>query len=148
MLWGSSIRIQSGANGTFGAIKFRLQQGVVLITLIIIITSMNGKIGWQSLPLNGGDGGVEWNHCKDGRHLRIVLCHSARGPFDWCWQWASIQYNMLWLVMMRMTLQCTLSQISSKQGSDCLQLEPGLTKIMAESEDPQLRWYPYLISFI
>ena len=27
-LWGSSIRIQSGANGTFGAIKFRFQQGV------------------------------------------------------------------------------------------------------------------------
>ena len=29
MLWGSSIRIQSGANGTFGAIKFRFQQGVL-----------------------------------------------------------------------------------------------------------------------
>ena len=28
MLWGSSIRIQSGANGSFGAIKFRFQQGV------------------------------------------------------------------------------------------------------------------------
>ena len=29
MLWGPSIRIQSGANGTFGAIKFRFQQGVL-----------------------------------------------------------------------------------------------------------------------
>ena len=28
MPWGPSIRIQSGANGTFGAIKFRFQQGV------------------------------------------------------------------------------------------------------------------------
>ena len=28
MLWGPSIRIQSGAYGTFGAIKFRFQQGV------------------------------------------------------------------------------------------------------------------------
>ena len=28
MLWGPSIRIQSGANGSFGAIKFRFQQGV------------------------------------------------------------------------------------------------------------------------
>ena len=33
LLWGSSIRIQSGANGTFGAIKFRFQQGVTSSTI-------------------------------------------------------------------------------------------------------------------
>ena len=44
---GSSIRIQSGANGTFGAIKFRFQQGVQWLSLqtikCFLLTRSNRK---------------------------------------------------------------------------------------------------------
>ena len=64
MLWGSSIRIQSGANGSFGAIKFRFQQGVANTTTTHTTTNNNINVvtspgrTWKPASMRGHHWGL------------------------------------------------------------------------------------------